>query len=148
MFRAIVRSRTKRMAAATAAAGGPTAVEDLAAKAGTELLQDAPGTAHGAAPGAVEVKLDGSAVAADRPAVAPVVAKGPVFFSHSKWDDVLLFQLGYGLLCAASGGLGNALAGIWSEQAATVLPSDWIFYWVFGGVCLPVCVLLFSVAPS
>jgi hypothetical protein len=68
---------------------------------------------------------------------APAGAPGEAL--HNRWDDVLLFQMGYGVLCAAGGGLGNALAGSWPEQAATVPSGDWIWYFLFGGVILPVC---------
>ena len=61
-----------------------------------------------------------------------------------KWDRMLVFQLGSGLLVAVAGAVG----GTWpSDGVSSVQPSDWWYYLLTGGFLLPVCILLFSLAP-
>jgi drug/metabolite transporter (DMT)-like permease len=70
-------------------------------------------------------------------------------FSHDKWDDILLFQLGYGAICAVVATGFNVVTAAWPTEAATInAPIDWLWYFCFGGLCLPICVCLFSLAPS
>ena len=68
---------------------------------------------------------------------------------HDKWDDILLFQLGYGSICAIVAVGFNIVTASWPSEAATFnAPIDWLWYFCFGGLCLPICVCLFSLAPS
>jgi len=70
-------------------------------------------------------------------------------FTHDKWDDILLFQLGYGGIGAVVASGFNVVTGAWPSEAATInAPIDWLWYFCFGGLCLPICVCLFSLAPS
>jgi drug/metabolite transporter (DMT)-like permease len=68
---------------------------------------------------------------------------------HDKWDDILLFQLGYGIICAVVATVFNVVTMAWPSEVATInAPIDWLWYFCFGGLCLPICVCLFSLAPS
>ena len=61
-----------------------------------------------------------------------------------RWDRMLAFQIGSGIVVALAGVGG----GTWPEDGViSVRPSDWWWYALTGGLMLPVCVLLFSLAP-
>jgi hypothetical protein len=65
--------------------------------------------------------------------------------TNKKWDDVLLYQIGSGIVVLFAGGIGLGCGAKWKDPAE--IPSDWLVYWLYGGVVLPSCVALFSTAP-
>jgi drug/metabolite transporter (DMT)-like permease len=65
--------------------------------------------------------------------------------SNKRWDDLLVFQLGSGAIIMITGGIGIAFGASWKDP--NEIPLDWFTYWIYGGVVLPLCVTLFSLAP-
>lgn len=57
-----------------------------------------------------------------------------------KWDQLLAYQLLSGAVVAVAG-----LAV--GYEPSSVRPRDWLLYWLYGGVVLPLCVGLFTAAP-
>ena len=65
--------------------------------------------------------------------------------SNKRWDDLLVFQLGSGAIIMITGGIGIAFGASWKDP--NEIPLDWFTYWIYGGIVLPLCVTLFSLAP-
>ena len=63
----------------------------------------------------------------------------------SKWDDLLLYQIGSGIFAAVAGGIGIGCGAKWKDPNEN--PTDWLWYFMYGGIILPLCVGLFSAAP-
>ena len=95
-----------------------------------------------------QLTVDADAVAAAAAAAVAVAAGASVEeeaavsttkqyeFTHDKWDDILLFQLGYGSVCAVVATAFNVFTSAWASEAATInAPLDW--FW-----CALVCTLL------
>ena len=94
-----------------------------------------------------QLTVDADAVAAAAAAAVAVAAGASVEeeaavsttkqyeFTHDKWDDILLFQLGYGSVCAVVATAFNVFTSAWASEAATIdAPLDW--FW-----CALVCTL-------
>ena len=65
--------------------------------------------------------------------------------ANKKWDDLLLYQIGSGIVVVIAGGIGIGCGATWKDPSE--VPLDWLVYWLYGGVVLPACVALFSTAP-
>jgi drug/metabolite transporter (DMT)-like permease len=65
----------------------------------------------------------------------------------SKWDRLLAIQIvvGFLLLCVS---VPISFLGTGTMGVSTVQTGDMIFYGILGGICLPVCISMFSLAPS
>ena len=62
-----------------------------------------------------------------------------------KWDRLLALQVGSGIVIILIGIIAYAVNP--SDLETTVKPVDWLWYFLLGGIVLPVCLLLFSLAP-
>ena len=62
-----------------------------------------------------------------------------------KWDRLLALQVGSGIVIVLIGIIAYAVNP--SDLETTVKPVDWLWYFLLGGIVLPVCLLLFSLAP-
>eukprot|EP01046_Picozoa_sp_COSAG06_P010912 COSAG06_NODE_610_length_13844_cov_14.456359_4_plen_340_part_00 len=121
IYWAIVRARSKQLTVdADAVAAAAAAAVVVAAGASVEEEAAAVAVAAGAS---VEEE-------------AAVSTTKQYEFTHDKWDDILLFQLGYGSVCAVVATAFNVFTSAWASEAATIdAPLDW--FW-----CALVCTLL------
>ena len=62
-----------------------------------------------------------------------------------KWDRLLALQVGSGVVIVIIGTIAYLVDP--SDLQNTVEPIDWLWYFLLGGIVLPVCLLLFSLAP-
>jgi uncharacterized membrane protein len=136
IYWAIVRARSKQLTVdADAVAAAAAAAVAVAAGASVEEEAAAVAVAAGAS---VEEEAAAVAVAAGASVEeeAAVSTTKQYEFTHDKWDDILLFQLGYGSVCAVVATAFNVFTSAWASEAATInAPLDW--FW-----CALVCTLL------
>ena len=62
-----------------------------------------------------------------------------------KWDRLLSLQVGSGIVVCIVGFIAYLINPI--DLETTVRPVDWLWYLLLGGIVLPLCLLLFSLAP-
>ena len=76
--------------------------------------------------------------------------------SAEKWDNLIFVQLASGSIVAIAGAIGTLATPdlFWSRRNTTAMTTpgsmdanDWWMYALYGGVVLPITVLLFSAAP-
>ena len=63
----------------------------------------------------------------------------------TKWDRILALQVGSGVSIIIISALANLLFD--PRNYNTVKGEDWVYYFILGGLCLPVCIGMFSLAP-
>lgn len=64
---------------------------------------------------------------------------------QDKWDRLLSLQIGSGIVIVIVGCVAYLMNPI--DLETTVRPIDWLWYLLLGGIILPLCLLLFSLAP-